>query len=305
MKLIKTSEIDFRMGQMQIIAFLGMGKMGQPMACNLASSGFKVRCWNRTTGKLHSLPSILECKHDINTAVAGSDVVISMLSDGAATQNVMNSLEGNALASVKTWIEMASILPEEATTQEKFFKKNDTEYLDAPVSGGTVAANDGNLAIMVGGEEKVFLETKKILGAMGRPVLVGPTGAGQLAKLANQAIVGITISAVAEAVLLLERGGANLDSVRDALSGGFADSAILQQHGQRMSKRNFESGGSVRTQLKDLQNIQKVAQILGLQLPMVNKVTERYSALSANSLNLEKDHSALFLELLDRNKITD
>ena len=305
MKLIKTSEIDFRMGQMQIIAFLGMGKMGQPMACNLASSGFKVRCWNRTTGKLHSLPSILECKHDINTAVAGSDVVISMLSDGAATQNVINSLDRNALTSVKAWIEMASILPEEATTQEKFFKKNDTEYLDAPVSGGTVAANDGNLAIMVGGEEKVFLETKKILGAMGRPVLVGPTGAGQLAKLANQAIVGITISAVAEAVLFLERGGVNLDSVRDALSGGFADSAILQQHGQRMSKRNFESGGSVRTQLKDLQNIQKVAQILGLQLPMVNKVTERYSALSANSLNLEKDHSALFLELLDRNKITD
>ena len=305
MKLIKTSEIDFRMGQMQIIAFLGMGKMGQHMACNLASSGFKVRCWNRTIEKLHSLPSILECKHDINTAVAGSDVVISMLSDGAATQNVINSLDRNALTSVKAWIEMASILPEEATTQEKFFKKNDTEYLDAPVSGGTVAANDGNLAIMVGGEEKVFLETKKILGAMGRPVLVGPTGAGQLAKLANQAIVGITISAVAEAVLLLERGGANLDSVRDALSGGFADSAILQQHGQRMSKRNFESGGSVRTQLKDLQNIQKVAQILGLQLPMVNKVTERYSALSANSLNLEKDHSALFLELLDRNKITD
>ena len=293
------------MGQMQIIAFLGMGKMGQPMACNLASSGFNVRCWNRTTEKLHSLPAILECKHDINEALAGSDVVISMLSDGAATQNVINSLDRNALTSVKAWIEMASILPEEATTQEKFFKKNDTEYLDAPVSGGTVAANDGNLAIMVGGEEKVFLETKKILGAMGRPVLVGPTGAGQLAKLANQAIVGITISAVAEAVLLLERGGANLDSVRDALSGGFADSAILQQHGQRMSKRNFESGGSVRTQLKDLQNIQKVAQILGLELPMVNKVTERYSALSANSLNLEKDHSALFLELLDRNKITD
>ena len=303
--MIKTSEIDFRMGQMQIIAFLGIGKMGQPMACNLASSGFKVRCWNRTTKKLHSLPSLLDCKHDINAALAGSDVVISMLSDGAATQNVINSLDRNALTSVKAWIEMASILPEEATTQEKFFRKNDTKYLDAPVSGGTVAANDGNLAIMVGGEEKVFLETKKILGAMGRPVLVGPTGAGQLAKLANQAIVGITISAVAEAVLLLERGGANLDSVRDALSGGFADSAILQQHGQRMSKRNFESGGSVQTQLKDLQNIQKVAQILGLELPMVNKVTERYSALSANSLNLEKDHSALFLELLDRNKITD
>ena len=293
------------MGQTQVIAFLGMGKMGQPMANNLASSGFKVVCWNRTTEKLHRLPSLLEYRDEINVALSGSDVVISMLSDGAATENVMNSLDRNTLTSVKTWIEMASTLPEEATTQATFLKKNDTEYLDAPVSGGTVAANAGNLAIMVGGEENVFFEVNKILCAMGRPVLVGPTGAGQLAKLANQAIVGITISAVAEAILLLERGGANLDSVRDALSGGFADSAILQQHGQRMSKRNFESGGSVRTQLKDLQNIQKVAQILRLELPMVNKVTERYLELSANSLNLEKDHSALFLELLERNKITD
>ena len=290
---------------MQVIAFLGMGKMGQPMAYNLASSGFKVRCWNRTTEKLHCLPSILECKDDINLVLSGSDVVISMLSDGSATQNVMNGLDKKKLSSVKTWIEMASVLPEEAISQSTFLKKHNIKYLDAPVSGGTVAANDGNLAIMVGGEENIFQEIKKILCALGRPVLVGPTGAGQLAKLANQAIVGITISAVAEAVLLLERGGANVDSVRDALSGGFADSAILQQHGQRMSKRYFEPGGSVRTQLKDLQNIQKVAEILGLELPMVNKVTERYSALSNNSLNLEKDHSALFLELLNRNRITD
>ncbi len=290
---------------MQVIAFLGMGKMGQPMAYNLASSGFKVRCWNRTIEKLHCLPSILECKDDINLVLSGSDVVISMLSDGSATQNVMNGLDKNKLSSVKTWIEMASVLPEEAISQSTFLKKHNIKYLDAPVSGGTVAANDGNLAIMVGGEENIFQEIKKILCALGRPVLVGPTGAGQLAKLANQAIVGITISAVAEAVLLLERGGANVDSVRDALSGGFADSAILQQHGQRMSKRYFEPGGSVRTQLKDLQNIQKVAEILGLELPMVNKVTERYSALSDNSLNLEKDHSALFLELLNRNRITD
>ena len=290
---------------MQVIAFLGMGKMGQPMAYNLASSGFKVRCWNRTIEKLHCLPSILECKDDINLVLSGSDVVISMLSDGSATQNVMNGLDKNKLSSVKTWIEMASVLPEEAISQSTFLKKHNIKYLDAPVSGGTVAANDGNLAIMVGGEENIFQEIKKILCALGRPVLVGPTGAGQLAKLANQAIVGITISAVAEAILLLERGGANVDSVRDALSGGFADSAILQQHGQRMSKRYFEPGGSVRTQLKDLKNIQKVAEILGLELPMVNKVTERYSALSDNSLNLEKDHSALFLELLNRNRITD
>ena len=98
-------------------------------------------------------------------------------------------------------------------------------------------------------------EAIKIFEPLGKSVLVGPCGAGQLAKLANQAIVGITIGAVAEAVLLLERGGVNVDSVREALSGGFADSAILQQHGKRMSDRNFEAGGSIKTQLKDMQNI--------------------------------------------------
>ena len=158
---------------------------------------------------------------------------------------------------------------------------------------------------MVGGEENIFHKTKEIFYPLGRSVLVGPIGTGQLAKLANQAIVGITIGAVAEAVLLLERGGADVDAVRDALSGGFADSTILQQHGVRMSKRNFEPGGSVKTQLKDLKNIQKVAKMLDLDLPMLNDVTKRYLTLADNSQNLEKDHSALFIELLKRNKIKD
>jgi 2-hydroxy-3-oxopropionate reductase len=200
---------------------------------------------------------------------------------------------------------MASVLPQEAIDQASYLKKNSIEYLDSPVSGGTVAAKNGNLAIMVGGEENIFHKTKEIFYPLGRPVLVGPIGTGQLAKLANQAIVGITIGAVAEAVLLLERGGADIDAVRDALSGGFADSTILQQHGARMSKRNFEPGGSVKTQLKDLKNIQKVAKMLDLDLPMLNDVTKRYLTLADNSQNLEKDHSALFIELLKRNKIKD
>jgi 2-hydroxy-3-oxopropionate reductase len=104
---------------------------------------------------------------------------------------------------------------------------------------------------------------------------------------------------------LLERGGVNVDSVRQALSGGFADSVILQQHGKRMSERNFEAGGSIATQLKDMQNIQNTAQMLGVELPMVNKVTDRYLALSDDPSNLEKDHSALFLELLKRNSLID
>jgi 2-hydroxy-3-oxopropionate reductase len=290
---------------MLVIAFLGIGKMGRPMAYNLASAGFRVKCWNRTSEKLGSLPSIMEAHEDLQMTISGADVVISMLSDGSATKKVISKLENDVLSSVKTWIEMASVLPQEAIDQSAFFQKNNITYLDAPVSGGTVAANNRNLAIMVGGEDDVYKEAIKIFEPLGKSVLVGPCGAGQLAKLANQAIVGITIGAVAEAVLLLERGGVNVDSVRQALSGGFADSVILQQHGKRMSERNFEAGGSIATQLKDMQNIQNTAQMLGVELPMVNKVTDRYLALSDDPSNLEKDHSALFLELLKRNSQID
>ena len=290
---------------MNFITFLGIGKMGLPMANNLANAGYKVTCWNRTPAKLKHLPPVLAGNSDLNTAISGADIVISMLSDGSATKEVISRLSDTSLSSVKTWIEMASVLPQEAIDQAIYLKKNSIEYLDSPVSGGTVAAKNGNLAIMVGGEENIFDKTKEIFYPLGRPVLVGPIGTGQLAKLANQAIVGITIGAVAEAVLLLERGGADVDAVRDALSGGFADSTILQQHGVRMSKRNFEPGGSVKTQLKDLKNIQKVAKMLDLDLPMLNDVTKRYLTLADNSQNLEKDHSALFIELLKRNKIKD
>lgn len=290
---------------MLVIAFLGIGKMGRPMAYNLASAGFRVKCWNRTSEKLGSLPSIMEAHEDLQMAISGADVVISMLSDGSATKKVISKLENDVLSSVKTWIEMASVLPQEAIDQSAFFQKKNVTYLDAPVSGGTIAADKGNLAIMVGGEKDVYQEAIKLFEPLGKSVLVGPCGAGQLAKLANQAIVGITIGAVAEAVLLLERGGVNVDSVRQALSGGFADSVILQQHGKRMSERNFEAGGSIATQLKDMQNIQNTAQMLGVELPMVNKVTDRYLALSDDPSNLEKDHSALFLELLKRNSLID
>ena len=290
---------------MNFITFLGIGKMGLPMANNLANAGYKVTCWNRTPGKLKHLPPVLVGNSDLNTAISDADIVISMLSDGSATNEVISKLSDTSLSSVKTWIEMASVLPQEAIDQASYLKKNSIEYLDSPVSGGTVAAKNGNLAIMVGGEENTFQKTKEIFYPLGRPVLVGPIGTGQLAKLANQAIVGITIGAVAEAVLLLERGGADVDAVRDALSGGFADSTILQQHGERMSKRNFEPGGSVKTQLKDLNNIQKVAKMLDLDLPMLNDVTKRYLTLADNSQNLEKDHSALFIELLKRNKLKD
>ena len=189
-------------------------------------------------------------------AVKNADVVVSMLSNGDASAQMQSDKDLQiSLSSNATWIEMGSIKPDESRLHSKKLAELGVNYLDAPVSGGTKGAENGTLAIMVGGQRSVFKKVKNVFTPMGRAVFVGPTGSGQLAKLANQAIVAITIGAVAEATLLLEEGGADVGAVRDALLGGFADSTILQQHGKRMSERNFDPGGPSRLQLKDLKNI--------------------------------------------------
>ena len=154
---------------------------------------------------------------------------------------------------------------------------------------------------MVGGNSSVFKKVEDAFKPLGRAVFVGPVGSGQLAKLANQAIVAITIGAVAEATLLLEEGGADAGAVRDALLGGFADSTILQQHGKRMSDRNFVPGGPSRLHLKDLQNILLEAKALKINLPFSQSAYDRYGRLVGSLEGSELDHSALFLELLDIN----
>jgi len=136
---------------------------------------------------------------------------------------------------------------------------------------------------------------------MGRPVHVGPTGSGQLSKLANQAIVAVTIAAVAEAMLLVQKGGADPAAVRAALKGGFADSTILQQHGERMTTGNFEPGGLSKFQLKDLDNLLNESGQLGLTLPTAQMTRDRFADFCANMDGSDKDHSGLYLELLKRN----
>jgi 2-hydroxy-3-oxopropionate reductase len=285
------------------IAFLGTGLMGGPMAKNLAVAGYQVSAWNRTSSKANFLQEFgVDVKNTSSEAVKNANVIISMLSDGEASQEIQNkeNLRMNLSPSC-TWIEMGSIKTDEAKNHSKNLSELNVEYLDAPVSGGTRGAENGSLAIMVGGNEPVFKKVEDVFRPLGRAVFVGPTGSGQLAKLANQAIVAITIGAVAEATLLLEEGGADAGAVRDALLGGFADSTILQQHGKRMSERNFDPGGPSRLQLKDLQNVLAEAKALQIDLPFSLSAHDRYSRLVKSLAGSELDHSALFLELLDIN----
>jgi 2-hydroxy-3-oxopropionate reductase len=283
------------------ICLLGTGLMGLPMAINLAKAGHDLTVWNRTMAK--AVPAgthgVFVAK-SVAEAVTNADIVISMLSDGptviAVQKEVEKSLKDSAL-----WIDMSSTKPAEAKSQAAFLAGLNVAHLDAPVSGGTKGAEAATLAIMAGGTAENFARAAPVLQAMGRSVHVGPTGSGQLSKLANQAIVGITIGAVAEAMLLVEQGGGDPAALRLALKGGFADSSILQQHGERMTTGNFEPGGVSRFQLKDLNNVMAEAKSLGLKLPMTEDITDRFAHYVNEMDGAEKDHSGLYVELKKRN----
>ena len=280
------------------ITVLGTGLMGYPMSVNVRQAGYDVTVWNRSPEKAAALAGHgAQVAQTAGAAVAGADYVISMLADGRAVAEVFEQAQAG-LSPTAVWIDMSSTKPAEARS---LYHMLNGRFLDAPVSGGTKGAQEASLAIMVGGDATVFDAARPVLSSMGRPTHVGPAGTGQLAKLANQAIVGITISAVAEAMLLLEKGGADPAAVRAALKGGFADGTILQQHGARMSKRDFTPGGLTRFQVKDLDNVLAEAATLNLTLPATQDVRDRFAHLCQELGGADKDHSALFLELLDRN----
>lgn len=293
------------MSEPTTIAFIGTGIMGGPMAANLAKAGHQVRVWNRTPDKAHALTSLgIEVSETFQQAAEQADVVVVMLSSGPVCDEVILGPNG-LLAAMKphsTLVVMSSIPVETAQQQAKAAAERGIGYLDAPVSGGEKGAQEGNLAIMVGGEVATFERISTLLQVMGNPVHVGPAGTGQLAKLANQLIVANTIATVSEAVLLAERGGADPAKVREALLGGFADSTILRAHAPRMIANDFAPGGPAKWQLKDTQTAIALAKELSLDLPVTSLVNSLFTDLVAHG-DGELDHSALIRELRRRNEM--
>ncbi|MFT6772533.1 MAG: 3-hydroxyisobutyrate dehydrogenase-like beta-hydroxyacid dehydrogenase [Paracoccaceae bacterium] len=284
-------------------AFLGTGLMGAPMARNLLASGVPVTVWNRSMEKAQALAANgATVAATAAEAVKGADFVITMLSDGAA---VADLLFGQGVAAAMkpgaALIDMSSIKPEQAREIADRLASMGLGALDAPVSGGTRGAAGATLAIMAGGDQATFDAARPLLAAMGRPVRVGPSGAGQLSKLANQVIVAVTIGVVAEAMLFAQKGGADPAAIRDALRGGFADSVILQQHGERMTTGDFTPGGPSHLQLKDIDNALIEAKAVGLTLPLVEQMQDRFGRFVRDLDGAQKDHSGIYLELLDIN----
>ena len=288
---------------MKKIGFIGIGLMGLPMAKNLLKAGYELKAFNRTESKAEPLREFGgKISKSIEEVVSDNDVVITMLTDDSSVDAVMNSREFlDNLKVDATVIDMSSVKPTTAISHGNNLKSKNINYLDSPVSGGTIGAEEASLAIMVGGEQKVFDDVSDVLKAMGNPTLVGPLSSGQVSKLANQIIVGLTIGAVAEAVTLCEKAGANPNKMIKALSGGWADSKILQTHGKRMIEKDFTPKGRTSVHLKDMNNILECANSYNTHLPISNLVKEMYKSLVENGHG-ETDHSSLYKEIERINK---
>ena len=285
------------------IGFIGIGLMGFPMAKNLLKSGYKLKVFNRSQDKAERLKEFgAELSTSIKAAVTSSDVIITMLTDDAAVEKVISSDE--FIKNIKpnaTVIDMSSINPVLSKKCAKLLKEKKINYLDAPVSGGTIGAEEASLAIMVGGDEKTFKKCYDLLKILGNPTLVGPVSSGQISKLANQIIVGVTIGAVAEAVTLCEKSGTNPSKMIEALSGGWADSKILQTHGKRMINKDFSPKGKTTTQLKDMTNIINAGKAVETHLPISSLIKEMYKDLVADGHG-NTDHSSLYNAIEKINK---
>jgi len=280
------------------VAFLGTGAMGAPMARRLLSAGHPLGVWNRTPSKAEHLAEHGAVIHDEATAAAeGADVLVTMLESGPVVDEVVF---GSGVAAVlghgSTVIDMSSIPPTTARDHADRFRTRGIGYLDAPVSGGTRGALEGTLAIMVGGERSRFDRFHSMLSVFGTATYVGPAGSGQVTKLANQIIVGVTIGAVSEALALARAAGIDPSIVREALRGGFADSRILEEHGARMTDGDFAPGAASRIQLKDLVTAIETAGDLDLDLRITSVVESMFESLCASG-GAELDHSALIMEI--------
>lgn len=280
----------------QTIGFIGLGLMGKPMALNLCAAGATVVVHNRSRQVVDEMAAQGLTPASTPAEVArNASIVILMLPDTQAVETVLFGADGviEGIGAGSLVVDMGT---SEATATRAFAKRmgdKGADWLDAPVSGGTIGAEGGTLVFMAGGSDAAFERMRPALAVLGQnAVHVGDAGAGQVAKAANQVIVGLTISAVGEALKLAERAGVDPAKVREALSGGFASSRILEVHGQRMISGDFTPGGKCVTQRKDLFQALKLAGEHGLELPTTQLVMEQYDrAIEAGFGDL--DHAAL------------
>lgn len=275
------------------IGFIGVGVMGHPMAANLIAAGHELSLYRgRTDLDAYVCRSAKE-------AAERSEVVILMVPDTPDVESALFDPDGVAegLQPGSLVIDMSSISPTATAGFAAWIEKLGCDYLDAPVSGGEVGARDATLTIMVGGKPQAFERARPIFAALGKNItLIGGPGSGQTAKVANQIVVGLTIEAVAEALLFAQAAGADPAVVREALMGGFASSRVLELHGERMLKQTFDPGFRIRLHRKDLGLAIQAAAELDVALPNTAATQQLMNAAIADG-DGDLDHSALYRTL--------
>jgi 2-hydroxy-3-oxopropionate reductase len=280
---------------MSKVGFIGLGKMGAPMAGHLQNGGHTLFA-NTRSGVPDALKSAGATVCDSPKAVAQqADIIILMVPDTPDVEGVLFGANGvsQGLSKGKVVVDMSSISPIETKRFAKRVNDLGCEYLDAPVSGGEVGAKAASLTIMVGGNEATFEQVRPLFALMGKNItLVGPNGDGQTTKVANQIIVALTIEAVGEALLFASKAGADPSKVRQALMGGFAASRVLEVHGERMIKRTFEPGFRIDLHQKDLNLALANARQLGVSLPNTSTAQELFNSCAAHG-GRAWDHSAM------------
>lgn len=281
---------------MERIGFIGLGIMGKPMARNLIKAGYPLVLHNRSQGAVEELVKEGASRAASPEEVAEqSDVVITMLPDSADVEQVVLGPGGvvEGLRSQMLFVDMSTIAPATARNVFETLKLKGVESLDAPVSGGEVGAKEGTLSIMAGGTESAFQRAMPIFQALGKNiVLIGGPGAGQVAKACNQIVVGVTIQAISEALILARKSGVDPAKVREALLGGFAQSRILDLHGQRIIANSFQPGFKIRLHRKDLGIALQTGRERSLPLMLTSQVAELMNALIARG-DGDLDHSSL------------
>ncbi len=284
------------------IGFIGLGIMGKPMAQHLLKSGHTVYLQTRS-----GVPNDLSAYGGITCTTPSevaqqAEIIITMLPDTPDVETVLFDKNGIAdglqtntdyLQTRRTIIDMSTISPLATREFATRINKLGHDYVDAPVSGGDIGAQNATLTIMVGADKAVFDRIKPILELMGKQVtLIGANGAGQICKAANQIIVALTIEAVGEALLFVSKSGVDPKKVREALMGGFAGSRVLEVHGERMINRHFDPGFKIALQQKDLNIVLASASALGLSLPNTATAHELYNACIAHG-GAKWDNSAI------------
>lgn len=278
------------------IGFIGLGIMGKPMSRNLLKAGFELIVYDidETAVKIIEKAGAKPASFPKEVA-QNSDVIITMLPKASIGKSVLED-ENGVLAGIKensVVIDMSSVSPVASKEFAQMVEEKKCKFLDAPVSGGEIGAINATLAIMIGGDEAVVAKVRPILEALGKSItVVGPNGSGSVAKLANQIMVNLNIAAVAEALVLAAKAGADPKKVFEAVRGGFAGSAVLEEKAPMMFSRNFKAGGPIYINLKDITNVMTTADELGVPLVLTPQLKEIMISLKATG-HINDDHSSI------------